>query len=156
MSFGKRGTGEGHPARNLLPPPTVDETAGNATARLKVANAGGIDKNFIALAVGVVFVSASAAIAAPSVLDMFGAQVRPIEIVVAGLDRNQAKAALANEAFPMVKAALCCCRQNALSEDHDRFSTCWQKPWAAATRRLMEELGAGRSSRHANLPAIGA
>ena len=63
MSFGKRGTGEGHPARNLLPPPPVVESAEPSAARMKVANAGGIDKGFIALAVGVVFVSAGAAIA---------------------------------------------------------------------------------------------
>ncbi len=54
MSFGKRGTGEGHPARNLLPPPApVDET-GAAVGRMKVSNPGGIDKGFIALATGVV------------------------------------------------------------------------------------------------------
>jgi hypothetical protein len=90
MSFGKRGAGEGHPARSLLPPPPIEE-AGAPVARMKVANAGGIDKGFIALAAGVVVVSAGAALAAPSVLDMFGSQqVRPIEIVVAGLDQSSA------------------------------------------------------------------
>ena len=52
MSFGKRGAGEGHPARSLLPPPPIEE-AGAPVARMKVANAGGIDKGFIALAAGV-------------------------------------------------------------------------------------------------------
>lgn len=100
MNFGKRGTGEGQPARSLLPPPAVEES-GVTVARMKVANPGGIDKGFIALAAGVVVLSAGAALAAPSVLDMFGSQqVRPIEIVVAGLDRTRAKTALAREAFP--------------------------------------------------------
>ncbi len=101
VSFGKRGTGEGHPARNLVPPPSIEANAA-VGARMKVANAGGFDKGFIALALGVVLLSAGAAIAAPSVLDMFGGNipVRPLNVVVAGLDRDQAKAALAREAFP--------------------------------------------------------
>lgn len=122
MSFGKRGTGEGHPARNLLPPPPVDETAGLPTARLKTANAGGIDKGFIALALGVVFVSAGAALAAPSVLDMFGTQIRPIELVVAGLDRDQAKTALAREAFPDGEGrAFLTSLQTHFPTDHDQL-----------------------------------
>ncbi|MEQ1609117.1 MAG: hypothetical protein ABL956_09150 [Hyphomonadaceae bacterium] len=101
MSFGKRNAGVGHPARNLLPPALVEETADKpAMGPMKVSNPGSIDKSFIALAAGVVIVSAGAAIAAPSVLDMFGTQVRPLEAVVAGLDRTHAKAALAREAFP--------------------------------------------------------
>ena len=101
MSFGKRGAGEGHPARNMVPPPSIEANAG-AGVRMKVANPGGIDKGFIALALGVVALSAGAALAAPSVLDMFGGAipVRPLNVVVAGLDRNQASAALAREAFP--------------------------------------------------------
>ncbi len=100
MSFGKRGTGEGHPARNLVPPPVLTE--GGGPTRMTVANPGGIDKGFIALAFGVAVLSAGAAIAAPSVMDMFGGNipVRPLSEVVAGLDRDQAKAALAREAFP--------------------------------------------------------
>ena len=159
MSFGKRGTGEGHPARNLLPPPPVDETAGNATARMKVANAGGFDKNFIALAVGVVFVSASAAIAAPSVLDMFGTQVRPIEMVVAGLDRNQAKAALANEAFPDGEGrALLASLKTHFPEDHDRLlNVLADEAMGGGDRNdLMEELGRWSVEFVVpNLPAIG-
>lgn len=100
MSFGKRGAGEGHPARNLVPPPVTTES-GHAT-RMTVANPGGIDKGFIALALGVVVLSAGAALAAPSVMDMFGGNipVRPLGEVVAGLDRDHAKTALAREAFP--------------------------------------------------------
>ena len=122
MSFGKRGAGEGHPARSLLPPPPIEE-AGAPVARMKVANAGGIDKGFIALAAGVVIVSAGAALAAPSVLDMFGSQqVRPIEIVVAGLDRNQAKVALAREAFPDGEGrAFMSALQTNFPTDHDRL-----------------------------------
>jgi len=101
MSFGKRTAGAGHPARSLLPTTPGEEAAEKPTVgAMRVRNPGGIDKSFIALAAGVVFVSAGATLAAPSVLDMFGAQVRPIKTIVAGLDRTQAKAALAREAFP--------------------------------------------------------
>lgn len=122
MSFGKRGKGEGHPARDLLPP--VEETAAPSTVRTTVTNPGGIDKGFIALAVGVVLVSGGAAIAAPSVLDMFGGQVRPIEQIVAGLDRTQAKIALAREAFPDNEGrAFMASLQKDFPADHDRLMT---------------------------------
>ena len=126
---------------------------------MKVANAGGIDKGFIALAVGVVFVSAGAAIAAPSVLDMFGTQVRPIETVVAGLDRNQAKAALANEAFPDGEGrALLSSLKAHFPEDHDQLLNVLADEAMGGGDRddLMEELG--RWSVEfvmPNLPAIG-
>ena len=121
MSFGKRGQGEGHPARNLLPPPTL-EPADVSVGRMKVANPGGIDKGFIALAVGVVFLSAGAAAAAPAVLEMFATQVRPIETVVAGLDRKQAKAALAREAFPDGEGrAFMSALQTHFPNDHDQL-----------------------------------
>ncbi len=101
MSFGKRGSGEGHPARTLLPAAPAEETGEAPAARLKIANPGGIDKGFIALAAGVVMLSAGAAIAAPSLIEMMsGKPVRPIEVVVAGLKRDQVKIALAQEAFP--------------------------------------------------------
>jgi hypothetical protein len=103
MSFGKRGTGEGHPARNLLPPAPLTENGAPPATRAKVAKPGGIDTGFIALALGVVVISAGAALAAPSVLDMIGGgtiPVRPLEVVVAGLNRDEAKQALAREAFP--------------------------------------------------------
>ncbi|MDP3492604.1 MAG: hypothetical protein Q8R82_05785 [Hyphomonadaceae bacterium] len=122
MSFGKRGTGEGHPARNLLPPTPVEPAGDASVGRMKVANPGSIDKGFIALALGVVMVSAGAAIAAPSVLDMFGTQVRPIETVVAGLDRTQAKAALAREAFPDGEGrAFMSSLQSHFPTDHDQL-----------------------------------
>lgn len=123
MSFGKRGQGEGHPARNLLPPAPV-EPVDAPVARMKVANPGSIDKGFIALAVGVVLVSAGAAAAAPGVLEMFGGQVRPIETVVAGLDRTQAKAALAREAFPDGEGrAFMSALQSNFPSDHDQLLT---------------------------------
>ena len=122
MSFGKRGTGEGHPARNLLPPPTLEPATDVSVGRMKVANPGGIDTGFIALAVGVVFLSAGAAVAAPAVFEMFGTQVRPIETVVAGLDRTQAKAALAREAFPDGEGrAFMSALQTHFPEDHDQL-----------------------------------
>ena len=122
MSFGKRGKGEGHPARNLLPPPPLEPAADIPVGRLKVANPGGIDTGFIALAVGVVFLSAGAAVAAPAVFEMFGAQVRPIETVVAGLDRKQAKVALAREAFPDGEGrAFMSALQTHFPNDHDQL-----------------------------------
>ncbi len=100
MAFGKRAAGDAVPPR----PPVVTETDigpdGVASVRTVVSNPGGIDHKFIALAAGVVILSAGAAIAAPSLLSVFGPGVRPIKEVVAGLDRQQARAALALEAFP--------------------------------------------------------
>jgi hypothetical protein len=121
MSFGKRGTGEGHPARNLLPAQPVLDDAAPVAARTKVANPGAIDKSFIALALGVVVVSGGAAFAVPSVMDMFGGiPVRPIAIVVAGLDRDQAKTALAREAFPDNEGhAFMTSLQSKFPKDHD-------------------------------------
>jgi hypothetical protein len=123
MSFGKRGTGEGHPARNLLPQPSMEEASG-AVARMKVANPGGIDKGFIALALGVIVVSAGAALAAPSVLDMLGGNipVRPLNVVVAGLDRDHVKTALAREAFPDAEGrAFMTSLASNFPADHDRL-----------------------------------
>src|SRR5882672_9981986 len=64
-----------------------------------------LDKGFIALALGVIVLSAGGAIAAPSlfswVAERFsGGPVRPIETVLAGLIRDQAKVAPEREAFP--------------------------------------------------------
>ena len=121
MSFGKRGKGEGHPARDLLPP--MEEMA-PASLRTTATNPGGIDKGFIALAVGVVVVSAGAALAAPSIIGMFGGQVRPIEQVVAGLDRAQAKIALAKEAFPDTEGrAFMASLQSNFPSEHDQLTT---------------------------------
>ncbi|HEY1154138.1 MAG TPA: hypothetical protein VGE73_09820 [Pseudolabrys sp.] len=120
MTFGKRSKGEGHPARDLLPP--MEEMA-PANIRMTSAKPT-IDKGFLALAAGVVLVSGGAALAAPSVLDMFGNQVRPIEQVIAGLDRSQAKVALAREAFPDTEGrAFMSALQTSFPSDHDRLTT---------------------------------
>jgi len=125
MSFGKRGTGEGHPARNLLPAQPVVEDAAPTVARMKVANPGAIDTGFIALAVGVVVLSAGGALAAPSLMEMMGGiPIRPIEIVVAGLDRDHAKTALAREAFPDHEGrAFMTSLQSKFPKDHDALLT---------------------------------
>jgi hypothetical protein len=121
MSFGKRSNGEGHPARNLLPVQPAEESGEAPVARMKVANPGGIVKGFIALAAGVVLVSAGAAIAAPSVIEMMsGTPVRPIEVVVAGLKRDEVKVALAREAFPDNEGrAFMTSLQSKFPKDHD-------------------------------------
>lgn len=100
MAFGKRAAGDPLPPR----PPVVTETEigadGAASVRTRVANTSGIDHKFIALAAGIVVLSAGAAIAAPSLMSLLGGGVRPIKEVVAGLDHQQARTALALEAFP--------------------------------------------------------
>lgn len=98
MAFGKRTGGSAPPP--YTPPVELDAPEAPAV-RTRVSNPGGIDNKFIGLAVGVVFLSAGAAIAAPSLMSMVGgASVRPIEHVIAGLDRNAMRSALAHEAFP--------------------------------------------------------
>jgi hypothetical protein len=97
MSFGKQGGGKNESFRQLVQPASPPKAA---------KSGGGFDAAFIALALGVVALSAGGAIAAPSVIswaqtDVFGsAKARPIETVVAGLDRDGMKVALAREAFP--------------------------------------------------------
>jgi hypothetical protein len=97
MSFGKQGGGNNESFRQLVQPASPPKAA---------KSGGGFDAAFIALALGVVAVSAGGAIAAPSVIswaqnDVFGStKIRPIETVVTGLDRDAMKAALAREAFP--------------------------------------------------------
>jgi len=97
MSFGKQSGGNTESLRHLVQPTSSPKAA---------KSSGGFDAAFIALALGVVALSAGGAIAAPSVIswvqsDVFGsAKVRPIETVIAGLDRDGMKAALAREAFP--------------------------------------------------------
>jgi len=105
MAFGKRVAGDPPPA-----PPKIASTApsddslmsapGLGAMRTVVANPGEIDRKFIALAAGVVVLAAGAAIALPSAISLLGGNVRPIEQVVAGLDRAGARTALAAEAFP--------------------------------------------------------
>lgn len=100
MAFGKRAAGDPLPQRAPAVIETEVNADGVASVRTVVSNPGGIDHKFIALAVGVVVLSAGAAIAAPSLLSAFGGGVRPIEDVIAGLDRQQVRTALALEAFP--------------------------------------------------------
>lgn len=99
MAFGKRTGGSAPPP--YTPPVEEAEVSETTSVRTRVANPGGMDRKFIGLAAGVVFLSAGAAIAAPSLLSMVGgANVRPIEQVIAGLDRDAMRTALAHEAFP--------------------------------------------------------
>lgn len=101
MSFGKRSAGDPRPAPPPLAPQVSRETDGSLSVRTRVANQGGIDKGFIALAAGVVMLSAGGAIAAPSVLSMFDAgKPRTIAELVTGLEPGEVKAVLATEAFP--------------------------------------------------------
>lgn len=100
MAFGKRSGDDPRPA-----PPVIDQAAPRGDAplsvRTRVVNPGGLDLGFISLATGVVLLSAGAAMAAPAVFSAFGGpSVRSIAEIVAGLDRNQVKTALAAEAFP--------------------------------------------------------
>jgi len=85
-----------------------------------------LDMGFAALALGVVVVSAGGAMAAPSALSWVGSfsspSVRPIETVVAGLDRDAAKTALAAEAFPDKHGrAFMSALADKFPEDHDRL-----------------------------------
>ena len=101
MSFGKRGSGDPRPAPPIGEHAAPERGEAPVSVRTRVANHGGLDKGFISLAAGVVVLSAGAAIAAPSVFSIFGgASLRPIAEIVAGLDRNEIKVALAAEAFP--------------------------------------------------------
>jgi hypothetical protein len=100
MAFGKRTAGQAPPP--YTPPADEPEVIVEAgTVRTRVTNPGAIDRKFIGIAAGVVILSAGAAIAAPSLMSMVGGHnVRPIEQVIAGLDRDGMRAALAHEAFP--------------------------------------------------------
>jgi hypothetical protein len=108
MGFGKRTGSEprsGRPDAQFDENPASGEPAvsapGIGVMRTRVANHGDIDKNFVFLAIGVVVLAAGAAVAAPALISVItGANVRPIEQVIAGLDRQGARAALASEAFP--------------------------------------------------------
>lgn len=101
MAFGKRSGGDPRPAPEPSPESEDPAQSGIPLVRTRVTNQGGFDKGFIALAAGVVVLSAGAALAAPSVFSMFGEPAaRPISVIVDGLDRDQAKLALASEAFP--------------------------------------------------------
>jgi hypothetical protein len=103
MSFGKRDPngidsmrelGRQANAANAVKKPGAKQSGGG----------GGIDTAFIALTLGVVLVAGGGALAAPSVMSWMGSfssePVRPINEVVSGLSRDEAKAALAKAAFP--------------------------------------------------------
>ena len=100
MSFGKKDENSVSSLRQIA----QSATAG-APKKSAGQSSGSLDMGFIALALGVVVISAGGAIAAPSVMSVFSGgfastAVRPIPTVIAGLDRDQAKAVLAREAFP--------------------------------------------------------
>jgi hypothetical protein len=101
MSFGKRGTGSGSP--RPLPPPPVSSDSGEPSAaaglRMSVANPGGFDIRFAVLAVGVMAVAAAGALSVSMIGGAFK-PTRPIAEIVAGLNVDQVKGALAVEALP--------------------------------------------------------
>jgi hypothetical protein len=122
MSFGKK---DGNSVSSLR---QIAQAATAASAPKKSAglSSGGLDMGFIALALGVVVLSAGGAIAAPSLMSMLSGfastAVRPIPTVVAGLNHDQAKAALATEAFPDKQgAAFMHTLAAKFPEDHDRL-----------------------------------
>lgn len=102
MAFGKRPAADA--PRILKADDDADvvvSAPGVGAVRTRVVNQGEIDRNFIALAIGVVVLSAGAALAAPSLMSAFGGGgARSIAEVIAGLDRQAARTALAHEAFP--------------------------------------------------------
>lgn len=108
MAFGKRSASDPAASRiaaqdedAAIPDNTLLSAPGIGAVRTRVANHGDIDRNFMILAAGVVVLAAGAAFAAPALFSAItGGNVRPIEEVVAGLDRQGARAALAKEAFP--------------------------------------------------------
>ena len=104
MAFGKRSVGDPPPAPPAVAFEASEDTLlsapGIGAIRTRVANPGSIDRKFIALAIGVVILAGGAAIALPSLGSVFSGGMRPIEDVVAGLDRASVRTALAAEAFP--------------------------------------------------------
>lgn len=100
MAFGKRTPGQTPPSYTppVQDPDAVVESGG---VRARMTTASTIDSKFLGIAAGVVVLSAGGAIAAPSLMSMVGGPaVRPIEQVIAGLDRNELRLALSREAFP--------------------------------------------------------
>lgn len=121
MAFGKRSAGDTQ--RPASPDAAEAETSSAPiSVRTRVANPGDIDRKFIAIAIGVVVLSAGGAIAAPALFGSFGPGIRPIEQVIAGLDRSDVEQALAVEAFPDAsgKAFMTSLATN-FPEDHGRL-----------------------------------
>ncbi len=101
MGFGKRSAGDPRPTAPRIEPQAASDPDGVLSVRTRVTNNGGIDKGFIAIAAGVVILSAGGAIAAPSVLTLLDAgKPRTVAELVKGLGRDEIKAVLATEAFP--------------------------------------------------------
>lgn len=105
MAFGKRSASDLPPARPRVdfdgpPQDSLMSAPDLGAVRTIVANPDAIDLKFIALAAGVVVLAAGAAIVMPSLGSVFSGGARPIEQVIAGLDRDDARTALATEAFP--------------------------------------------------------
>jgi hypothetical protein len=124
MAFGKRSAGD---TQRPAPPEAgeaaaTDKGSASIAVRTRVANHGDIDRNFIGIAIGVVVLSAGGAIAAPALFGSFAPGIRPIEQVIAGLDRNEVEQALAVEAFPDAsgKAFMTSLAAN-FPEDHGRL-----------------------------------
>lgn len=97
MSFGKKpGEPGSAPVRQRL---VVQQPA-------PTKSAGGFDARFLAMILGVVALAGGAAFAAPSMLSfgksgvLISEAARPLDQVMAGLNREQAKKALATQAFP--------------------------------------------------------
>lgn len=125
MSFGKRDPNGIDSMREL----GRQANAASAVKKSKATQgggAGGLDMAFIALTLGVVLVAGGGAFAAPSVMSWVGSfgsePVRPISEVVAGLSRDDAKAALAKAAFPDKPARVFMTRLAAdFPSDHDEL-----------------------------------
>ncbi len=105
MSFGKRDPGGLDAMRELARQANAASAARKPAVSAKAAAKGGAETTFIALVIGVVLLAGGGAFFAPSVMSWalasFGSEpVRPIADVVAGLSRDDAKAALAKGAFP--------------------------------------------------------
>lgn len=160
MSFGKKDDNSVSSLRQFA------QTATAASAPKKPAGGspGGLDVGFIALALGVVVVSAGGAIAAPSVISMVSGgfsstAVRPIPTVIAGLNRDQAKAALAREAFPDRQgAAFMHALAAKFPDDHDQLVGAFADTAMGGGDRdaLMLDLNKwGAQFAASNLPAIG-
>jgi hypothetical protein len=126
MSFGKRDPNGIDSMRELGRQANAASAVKKPTARQSGGN-GGMDAAFIALTLGVVLIAGGGAFVAPSLMSWvsgsFGAEpVRPIPDVVAGLSRDDAKAALAKGAFPDKPARAFMTRLAAdFPSDHDKL-----------------------------------
>lgn len=156
MSFGKRGDETGAPFGGVRPVLVAPSA--------KPAFNFNLDKGFIALALGVIVLSAGGAIAAPSLFSWVagsfsGGPARPIGTVVAGLTQDQVKAALAREAFPDQegRAFMASLAAN-FPEDHDRLLNDLANKALQGGNREDLMLAVGRwlaDFAPRNLPAIG-